>query len=86
MDPEEALNAVTEWLPDFLAWADNPQHVDANSLYERGAKQILDDYLGSLDSDSPDHAVEQAESRLVAAEVALTLSACAEWIVANRRH
>jgi hypothetical protein len=39
MDPEEALNAVTEWLPDFLAWAETPDD-DHQQLAERSWRVV----------------------------------------------
>jgi len=85
MDPEEALNAVAEFLPDFLAWAENPQHGGAQSLYERGRKQIEDSYMGGLDVDSLDSVLEKYETQMLAAEVALVIGACAEWIVEDSK-
>jgi hypothetical protein len=85
MDPEEALNAVTEFLPDFLAWADNPQHNGAQALYERGSQMIEDSYMGSVDMDGPDAPLEKLETQMVAAEVALVIGACAEWIIQDRK-
>lgn len=73
-DPEEMVNAIDEWMPDFIAWAENPDHPLAGPLFERARKRVHRDYLND---DSP-------ESSAFAEETVIVLAAVAEWLINYR--
>ena len=77
IDPDAALECVDEWLPDFLAWAVNPTHVDAPALFERGRKRVVESFSEHYD-ETPD---VKAEADVAAEVTVVLLAAFAEWVV-----
>ena len=79
MDIESAYECASEWLPDFIAYAENPNHVDAPNLAARATSRIRESYRETYEND-PD-----AEGWIVAAEVLIIFCfGVADWIVADR--
>lgn len=77
IDVAAALEVVSAWLPDFIAYHENPHHVDAPKLYLRACATVASSFADTY-GDDPD--VDQGEV-LVAQETTITLlSAFAEWL------
>ena len=79
-DPEEMINAVEDWMPDFLTYAERPDHPDSRAMWERAADRVRLDYMNELESDGAD-AGDAADYYLLAEETIILLGAIAEWLV-----
>ena len=77
---------VDDWLPDFIAWAENPTHVLADDLLVQAKRRVWDNYDANTEYDdhrlTADAATEQID--YAAHDVTVMLQSVAEWIVANR--
>jgi hypothetical protein len=81
IDSAMELELVYEWLPDFIAWAENPFHIDGQALFEQAAARVRKSFHECYDDAE---GVEPGEV-LVAAETAVSiLTGCAEYIVQER--
>lgn len=86
IDRAAALECVEEWLPDFIAYTENPVHPLALDLLVRARRRVWGDYAAQTIYDDPamsyDHGAEQVD--YAAGDVAIILEAVAAWIVAQR--
>jgi hypothetical protein len=75
---------VEEWLPDFIAVAENPTHVNAEALREQARARVIDSYRAVTEYD--DHKLNDvAQIDYACDDVLVILEAVAEWIVEKRR-
>ncbi len=82
IDDAAALEVVSHWLPDFIAVAENPHHVNASALGERARATVRASFEDTCGGD-PDIAKGEVES---ACETTITLlAAFAEWFVMTRQ-
>lgn len=82
LDEAIAYEAISDWMPDFIAWAENPLHVGGPALLERARKTVWDSYCDDFD-DLPEGDPSRNDSQVAAAETCAVLTAVAEWFVAG---
>lgn len=82
LDESMAYEMVSEWLPDFIAYAENPWHVDASNLLDRARMRVWEDYDAQLESDAD--ADERAANTVSAETTFQVLMGVAEWLVLQR--
>lgn len=77
---------VDEWLPDFIAYAENPHHVLAEDLRAQARKRIIDSYQSVTEYDDPKMSKHNALEQIDYAcdDVMIILESVAAWIVDNR--
>ncbi|MCA0217937.1 MAG: hypothetical protein LCH43_11355 [Actinobacteria bacterium] len=87
IDIAAGSECVDEWLPDFIAWAENPAHTLAPDLLEQAKNRVRESYRAVTTYDdhklSYDHALEQID--YACDDVCVILQSVAEWIVEDRR-
>jgi hypothetical protein len=83
IDTAMASELLEAWLPDFIAYAENPHHPLALDLLVQARKRVWDSYDANTLYDDPalsyDHAKEQID--YAASDVTTMLLAFAEWVV-----
>jgi hypothetical protein len=86
IDLAMAYELVDDWLPDFIAYEENPHHPLAMDLLVRARRRVWDSYEANTTYDDPalsyDHGLEQID--YASNDVTTILQGVAEWIVANR--
>lgn len=83
IDQAAGFELVDDWLPDFIAYAENPLHVNAEALREQARARVIDSYRAVTTYD--DHKLsEVAQIDYACDDVLVILEAVAEWIVAGR--
>ncbi len=76
IDLAMAYELTEAWLPDFLAYAENPHHPLAGDLLDRARDRIFQSY--------EDNAVEGHDVGDAPDDVVVMLMGVAEWITAQR--
>jgi hypothetical protein len=83
IDPAMGYELVDDWLPDFIAVAENPTHVNAEALRQQARARVIDSYRAVTTYD--DHNLKDvAQIDYACDDVLVILEAVAVWIVENR--
>jgi len=86
IDIAMGYECVDDWLPDFIAVAENPTHINAPSLLEQAKRRVIDSYSAATTYDDPKLSYDHAQAQIDYAcdDVMVILESVAEWIVQQR--
>lgn len=81
IDRAMGYELVSEWLPDFIAYADRPTHPLANDILDRATKRIHDSYAAYAETENIGLSPAPDVQEWIADDVVEVLLAVAELIV-----
>lgn len=82
IDQAMGFELVDDWLPDFIAVAENPTHVNAEALRAQARARVIESYAAVTTSGG--HQITDVVLAAQCDDVLVILEATAQWVVANR--